>query len=61
MSDKLISSESDWSFEIVERFEQELGHLADEYRLDTYPNQLEIISSEQMMDAYAFTGLPVKA
>ena len=59
MTDKLISSDSDWSFEIVERFEQELGRLAAQYRLDTYPNQLEIISSEQMMDAYAFTGLPV--
>ena len=59
MSSKLISEDSDWSFEIVERFEHELGRLADEYRLDTYPNQLEIISSEQMMDAYAFTGLPV--
>jgi spore cortex formation protein SpoVR/YcgB (stage V sporulation) len=59
MSSKLISTESDWNFEIVERFEHELGRLADEYRLDTYPNQLEIISSEQMMDAYAFTGLPV--
>ncbi len=54
-----ISTESDWDFETLERFEQELGRLAAEYRLDTYPNQLEIISSEQMMDAYAFTGLPV--
>ena len=59
MTDKLISEDSDWSFELIERFEHELGRLAAEYRLDTYPNQLEIISSEQMMDAYAFTGLPV--
>jgi stage V sporulation protein R len=27
--------------------------------LDTYPNQLEIITAEQMMDAYASVGMPV--
>ena len=30
-----------------------------EYGLDTYPNQIEIITSEQMLDAYASSGLPV--
>jgi hypothetical protein len=28
-------------------------------RLDTYPNQLEVITAEQMMDAYASVGMPV--
>ncbi len=27
--------------------------------LDTYPNQIEVITSEQMMDAYASVGMPV--
>ena len=27
--------------------------------LDTYPNQLEVITAEQMMDAYASVGMPV--
>jgi hypothetical protein len=29
------------------------------YGLDIYPNQLEIITAEQMMDAYASHGMPV--
>jgi stage V sporulation protein R len=29
------------------------------YGLDTYPNLIEIITSEQMLDAYASNGLPV--
>jgi hypothetical protein len=32
---------------------------AERYGLDTYPNQLEIITAEQMMDAYASVGMPV--
>ena len=28
-------------------------------RLDVYPNQIEIISSEQMLDAYASVGMPL--
>ena len=32
---------------------------AGEFGLDTYPNQIEIITSEQMLDAYASIGLPI--
>ena len=32
---------------------------AAEFGLDTYPNQIEIITSEQMLDAYASSGLPI--
>lgn len=59
MRRKPIASGSDWSFEILETFESEIARLADEYRLDTYPNQIEVITSEQMMDAYASVGMPV--
>ena len=31
----------------------------DELKLDIYPNQIEIISAEQMLDAYSCTGLPL--
>jgi stage V sporulation protein R len=31
----------------------------DEMGLDIYPNQLEIISSEQMLDAYSSIGMPL--
>ncbi len=50
---------SDWTFELIERCEREIGTLAEQYGLDTYPNQIEIIRSDQMMDAYASVGMPV--
>lgn len=55
-----IAEGSEWTFEALEAFERELGRIArDRYRLDTYPNQIEIISAEQMMDAYSSVGMPV--
>ena len=59
MSREPISTTSEWTFELVERYEREIGAIAAEFKLDTYPNQIEIISSEQMMDAYAASGMPV--
>ena len=59
MNKQIISTGSDWTFEIIERYEQEIARIAADYKLDTYPNQLEIISSEQMIDAYSLVGLPV--
>jgi len=50
---------SEWTFEQVERYEHEIARVAARYRLDTYPNRIEIIRAEQMMDAYASHGLPV--
>jgi stage V sporulation protein R len=50
---------SDWSFELVEQYHRVIRATADRYGLDYYPNQLEIITAEQMMDAYASVGMPV--
>ena len=55
-----MSTGSEWTFELIETYDR--GHsriAAGEYGLDTYPNQLEIISAEQMMDAYSSVGMPV--
>jgi len=54
-----ISTSSEWTFELVEAYDQAIGDIAREFELDTYPNQIEIISSEQMMDAYASNGMPL--
>jgi stage V sporulation protein R len=56
---KPISEGSDWSFELIDRYDQEIGQIAEEFGLDTYPNQIEIIRSDQMMDAYASIGMPL--
>ena len=54
-----LPSPSDWSFELIERYHDAIRQTAARYGLDTYPNQLEIITAEQMMDAYASVGMPV--
>ncbi len=51
---------SEWTIDALAEFEEEIGRIAAErYRLDTYPNQIEIISADQMMDAYSSVGMPV--
>lgn len=50
---------SEWSFGLIRECDRALGELAREFNLDTYPNQIEVISSEQMMDAYAAVGMPI--
>ncbi len=54
-----ITTSSEWTFELIQEFDRVIGETAREFRLDTYPNQIEIISSEQMMDAYSSVGMPV--
>lgn len=56
---KIIAEGSEWTFENLEAYEREIARVAKNYKLDTYPNQIEIISAEQMMDAYSSTGMPV--
>ena len=55
----MISTGADWTFELLERYDEVIGGIAAEYGLDTYANQIEVITSEQMLDAYASSGLPV--
>lgn len=56
---KPISTGSEWTFELIERYDQEISRIAADFGLDTYPNQIEIITSEQMMDAYSSIGMPL--
>jgi spore cortex formation protein SpoVR/YcgB (stage V sporulation) len=60
MSDSVkFDSGKDWTFEEIEKVYLLLEDLAkNEYGLDFYPNQIEVITSEQMLDAYAATGMP---
>jgi stage V sporulation protein R len=50
---------SDWSFELIEQYHEVIRAAAKRFGLDTYANQLEVITAEQMMDAYASVGMPV--
>ena len=54
-----LSNSSEWTFELLETYDKEIAKIAKSYRLDTYPNQIEVITAEQMMDAYASVGMPI--
>ena len=56
---KQLPCPSDWTFELIEEYFNAIKATAEKFGLDTYPSQLELISSEQMLDAYASVGMPV--
>ncbi len=54
-----ISTGAEWTFELIEQYHAEIESIAEEFGLDTYPNQIELITAEQMLDAYASIGMPI--
>ena len=56
---KKLPAGAEWSFEAIDAYHEEIARVAAHYKLDTYPVQIEMITSEQMMDAYASVGMPV--
>ncbi len=57
---KLLYQGAAWDYATIERVYAAIEEIArDELGLDTYPNQIEVITSEQMLDAYASIGLPL--
>jgi spore cortex formation protein SpoVR/YcgB (stage V sporulation) len=57
---RLLFTGSEWDFDLIERIHEAIEPIAlGEMQLDIYPNQIEIISVEQMLDAYSSTGMPL--
>ncbi|MEF1254890.1 SpoVR family protein [Vibrio sp. M260112] len=56
---KALPDGPDWTFDLLEQYHVEIKRVADHYKLDAYPNQIEVITSEQMMDAYSSIGMPI--
>jgi stage V sporulation protein R len=54
-----LPEQSEWTFDLIHQAHAEIRRVAENFKLDTYPNQLEIITAEQMMDAYTSVGMPV--
>ncbi|QBF84510.1 SpoVR family protein [Shewanella maritima] len=54
-----LSDGPDWTFDLLEDYMSEIERVADHYGLDYYPNQIEVITAEQMIDAYAGIGMPI--
>jgi len=51
---KPLFTGSDWDFKTLENIYDACAEIAEqELHLDTYPNQIEVITSAQMLDAYS--------
>ena len=51
---------ADWDFATLQRLHDACETIAvGELGLDMYPNQIEVISAEQMLDAYSSFGMPL--
>lgn len=56
----LLFDTNDWTSARLIAVDEEIKKIAfDELGLDVYPNQIEVISSDQMLDAYSSVGLPL--
>ena len=56
----LLFEGAEWDFEKIRRVHDAIQEIAlKDLGLDVYPNQIEVITSEQMLDAYASVGLPL--
>ncbi|MCP4563706.1 MAG: SpoVR family protein [Bosea sp.] len=56
----LLFTGSDWNFGTLSHAYDVIEAVAkEELRLDIYPVQMEVISSEQMLDAYSSIGMPL--
>ena len=56
----LLFSEAEWDFATLDRALKVIEEIAvNELKLDVYPNQIEVISSEQMLDAYSSLAMPL--
>jgi stage V sporulation protein R len=50
----------EWSFDLLAKTYDAMGQIAiGEMGLDIYPNQIEVITAEQMLDSYTSIGMPL--
>ncbi|WP_315837159.1 SpoVR family protein [Bradyrhizobium prioriisuperbiae] len=51
---------ADWDFQLLQRIHDACEGIAlSELGLNVYPNQIEVITAEQMLDAYSSVGMPL--
>ena len=59
-TDQLLFQGADWDFPTLQRIYDACEEIAlKELGLDVYPNQIEVITAEQMLDAYSSVGMPL--
>jgi spore cortex formation protein SpoVR/YcgB (stage V sporulation) len=56
----LLYDDGEWTFDTLRRAYDAIEEVAlGELGLDPYPNQIELINAEQMLDAYSSIGMPI--
>ncbi|MDB5513903.1 MAG: SpoVR family protein [Tardiphaga sp.] len=57
---ELLYKGADWDFATLQRIHDACEEIAQsELGLDVYPNRIEVITAEQMLDAYSSVGMPL--
>jgi stage V sporulation protein R len=58
--ERLDNQGNEWTFPLLDSIDETISDIAlNDYKLDTFPNQIEVISAEQMLDAYSSAAMPV--
>lgn len=60
-NNKPLFDTSEWTFDLLKKVNNAIADIAiGEFKLDCYPIQYEIITSEQMLSAYSSVGMPIQ-
>ena len=60
MDNPILFTGTDWNFPTLRRCYDAIDRIAtDELALELYPNRIEVITSEQMLDVYTAHGMPL--
>jgi stage V sporulation protein R len=58
--ERLLFEGADWDFGTIQRIYDAVEAVASgELGVNAYPNQIEVITAEQMLDAYSSIGMPL--
>ncbi len=59
LANRPLYESAEWNFDLIKRTYDAIAEIGvGEMGLDIYPNQIEVITAEQMLDAYASIGMP---
>jgi stage V sporulation protein R len=60
MNKPLFKSGDDWTFDLIDNIWEEIQIIGrEELKIDWYPAQIEVVTAEQMLDAYSAVGMPI--
>lgn len=61
MAEKYLWTDNEWTFDLLKKTDDAINKIAvDEFGLDIYRNQIEVITADQMLSAYSSVGMPIQ-